>query len=139
VTEEKPSTGAVAWAYNEFIKGDPKRVAHFKVVRAQSALARSVYDIRKKLNMTREALAERSGLTPEIIEDLEESDYDGDWVDVIRKIEQAFAAWVKEVLAPTYKPEQPRQPWDLERGELAALLDTLHQQGVELYSSAGAA
>ena len=54
-----------------------------KLLREQSALAQQIYDIREKLRMTREDLAEFSGLAPEIIEDLEESDHDGDWDEAI--------------------------------------------------------
>jgi hypothetical protein len=50
--------------------------------------------------MTREDLAEYSDLTPEIIEDIEESDYDGDWDEAIEKINSAFHHWFTGVILP---------------------------------------
>jgi DNA-binding XRE family transcriptional regulator len=87
--------------------------------------------------MTREDLAKQSGLTAEIIEDIEESDYDGDWSEAIQRINAAFATWVTKVLGPTYRAQKTRQPWDYNKEKLAALLETLRQKGVKLDSSAG--
>jgi hypothetical protein len=50
--------------------------------------------------MTTEDLAELSGLTPEAIEDMEESDYDGDWDAAIDKINSAFRQWLHNVILP---------------------------------------
>jgi hypothetical protein len=50
--------------------------------------------------MTREDLAEFSGLTAEAIEDLEETDYDGDWDEAINKINSAFRQWFQSVILP---------------------------------------
>ncbi|MBI4963052.1 MAG: hypothetical protein HY913_07245 [Desulfomonile tiedjei] len=100
MNEKKLSTDAVEWAYNRYIKDDPERVAHLELVRKQAALAQQVYDVRNKLRMTREDLAEFSGLTAEAIEDIEESDYDGDWDEAIERINGAFRLWVTDVILP---------------------------------------
>ncbi|MGB6067704.1 MAG: hypothetical protein WBG50_23100 [Desulfomonilaceae bacterium] len=100
MTEGKRSSDAVEWACNQYIKNDPERVAHLELLRKQSALARQIYDIRNRLHMTREDLAEFSGLTPEAIEDLEETDYDGDWDEAVNKINRAFHCWVSDVIIP---------------------------------------
>jgi DNA-binding XRE family transcriptional regulator len=76
MTEKKRSCDAVEWAYNRYIKGKPELEAYFEELGVQSDLAQQVYDIRNKLHMSREDLAEFSGLTSETIEDIEESDYE---------------------------------------------------------------
>lgn len=48
--------------------------------------------------MTREDLAEFSGLTPETVEDIEESDYDGDWEEAVALMNKAFRVWVSDVI-----------------------------------------
>ena len=58
------------------------------------------YDIREKLRMTREDLAQFSGLSAETIEDLEESDYDGDWDEAIKKVNIGFHNWFTNVILP---------------------------------------
>ncbi len=100
MNEKKLSTDAVEWTYNRYIKNDPERVAHVELVRRQAALAQQVYHIRNKLHMTRQDLAEFSGLTPGTIEDIEESDYGGDWDEAIDKINIAFRQWVHNVILP---------------------------------------
>lgn len=100
MTERKRSFDAVDWAYNRYSKGDPEMEAYFEELDVQSALAQQVYDIRDKLHMTREDLAELSGLTTETIEDLEESDYDGDWEEATNRINRAFRQWFTDVILP---------------------------------------
>lgn len=139
MTEKKLSSDAVEWTYKEFIKDDPERVARLELVRARSALARSVYDIRNRLGMTREDLATHSGLTPETIEDIEETDYDGNWDQAIERIKVGFGEWLTDVVAPTYKPNKPEQQNHYRTEELAVLLDTLRQKEIKFHSAGGMA
>lgn len=106
--EKKLSNDAVEWAYNRYIKGDPEQEAYFDELGIQVGIARQIYDIRERLRMTREDLAEFSGLSVETIKEMEETNYDGDWDEAIEKINGAFAAWVTKVLAPSYKVGPPK-------------------------------
>ena len=105
--KKKLSSDAVEWAYNRFIKGKPEREASLAETSRQSDLAQQIYDIRTRFRITREQLAEFSGLTAETIEDLEESDYDGDWDEAIKKINAGFHNWFTKVILPAaqMKPE----------------------------------
>jgi DNA-binding XRE family transcriptional regulator len=94
------SSDAVAWAYNRYIKGNPAREASLEEAGRQADLAQQVYDIRNKLRMTRDDLAAFSGLTPETVEDIEDSDYDGDWDEAVASINRAFRIWVSDVIIP---------------------------------------
>jgi DNA-binding XRE family transcriptional regulator len=100
MTEKKSNCDAAEWAYNRYIKGDPEMEAYFERLDVQSGLAQQIYDIRNRLHMTREELAEFSGLTPEAIEDLEETDYDGDWNEAVDRINHAFRRWFTNVIVP---------------------------------------
>ena len=107
MSEKSQNSDAVEWAYTRYIKGNPEREASFAEASRQSDLAQQIYDIRTKLHMTREDLAEVSGLTSETIEDLEESDYDGDWDEAIKKVNAGFHNWFTNVILPAaqMKPE----------------------------------
>lgn len=107
MSEKRLSTDAVEWAYTRFIKGNPEREASLAEATRQSDLAQRIYDIRKKFRMTRDDLAAYSGLTAETIEDVEESDYDGDWDDAIEKVNAGFHKWFADVILPAarMKPE----------------------------------
>jgi len=96
----KPSSDAHRWMHDRYIKDDPDALAFLKEVRIQADLAGQIYTIRNKLRMSRDDLAEFSGLTAEVIEDLEESDYDGDWEDAIRRVNAAFRSWIASVIIP---------------------------------------
>jgi DNA-binding protein HU-beta len=72
-------------------------------MRVKAGIAQQIYDIRSKFHMTREDLAEFSELTPEIIEDIEDSDYDGDWDEAITRINRAFHHWFTNVILPAAK------------------------------------
>jgi DNA-binding XRE family transcriptional regulator len=98
--EKKLSTDGFQWLYDRYIGDDPERVASLQEELAKAGIASQIYTIRNKLRMSREDLAEFSGLTPEAIEDLEESDYDGSWEDAISLINRAFERWIKEVVIP---------------------------------------
>lgn len=100
MSEKKLSSDAFEWAYNRYIKGKPEQEAAFKEAGRQADLAQQVYDIRNRLHMNREDLAEFSRLTPEMIEDIEETDYDVDWGEAIDKINSAFRRWFQEVIQP---------------------------------------
>lgn len=108
MSEKKRSSDAVEWAYNHYIKGDPEMEQYFEELGVQSELAQQVYEAREKLNMTREQLAEFSGLSPDTIEDLEETDYDGDWEEAIEKVNRGFRNWFTTVILPAARmtPEE---------------------------------
>jgi len=98
--EDRFSSDAHQWMYKRYIKDDPDAQAFLKEVKTQADLAGRIYSIRTKLRMTREDLAEFSGLTPETIEDIEESDYDGDWEEATNRINAAFHHWFTNVIIP---------------------------------------
>lgn len=98
--EKEVSSDAHEWMYDRYVKDDPDARAFLEKVKVQADLAGQVYAIRHKLHMTREDLAELSGLTAEAIEDLEESDYDGDWGEAITRINKAFHHWFTSVIVP---------------------------------------
>ncbi|MFH0823706.1 MAG: hypothetical protein V2B18_13235 [Pseudomonadota bacterium] len=96
MSERRVSDDAVEWIYIHYIKNNPEREERIALVRKRAALACDIYNVRNRLNMTREQLAEFSGLTPQDVEDLEESDYVGSWEDAVGQINRAFERWIKE-------------------------------------------
>ena len=99
------SSDAYQWTYERYIKGDPEIREFLGEVQIQADLSGQIYSIRNKLRMSRDDLAEFSGLTSDAIEDLEESDYDGSWEDVVELINRAFQLWFANVILPTARLE----------------------------------
>ena len=100
MSSRKIITDAYVWSYDRYIKDDPELVEFAAEMRVRGGIAQQIYDIRCKLHMTREDLAELSGMTPDTIEDIEESDYDGDWDEAITRINRAFHHWFTNVILP---------------------------------------
>ncbi|MFH1116118.1 MAG: hypothetical protein V1792_19570 [Pseudomonadota bacterium] len=69
----------------------------------QRRQAQAIADIRAKLQMTQENLAEYSGLSLEVIESVERSDYPSDWNALISRLNRAFQTWATKVIIPTYQ------------------------------------
>jgi len=103
MSEDKREFDAVEWAYDRHVRGDAELEEYYEELGVQADLAQQVYDIRNKLGLTREQLAELSGLTPQVIEDLEETDYDGNWAEAIAAINGAFHRWFTTVILPASK------------------------------------
>jgi DNA-binding protein HU-beta len=106
MSSKKVVTDAYQWSYDRYVKDDAELVEFAREMRIKAGIAQQIYDIRKKLRMTREDLAEYSGLTPEAIEDLEDSDYDGDWEEATRRVNGAFRVWVTDVIVPVARMTQ---------------------------------
>ncbi len=104
--ETKLSNDAVEWAYNRYVKDDPEQEEYFDELGVQMEAAEQIYSIREKLRMSREKLAEFSGLPTETIKNLEETNYDGDWDEAIGRINIAFTEWVNK--APAHKAAPPK-------------------------------
>ncbi len=101
--EKKLSADAHEWMHNRYIKDDLEAQEFLKEVKIQANLAGQIYTVRHRLGMTREQLAEAAGVTPDVIEDLEESDYEGDWEEAIAAINRGFRRWFTTVILPASK------------------------------------
>jgi DNA-binding XRE family transcriptional regulator len=99
------SSDACQWTYERYIKGDPEIQEFLGEVQIKADISGQIYSVRNKLRMSREDLAEFSGLTSDAIEDLEESDYDGSWEDAVERINRAFQLWFANVILPTARLE----------------------------------
>jgi DNA-binding XRE family transcriptional regulator len=60
--------------------------------KVEAILGQAVYEAREEAGLTRDELAERVGVTPDTIEDVEEGDYEGDALTLIGCIAKALKA-----------------------------------------------
>lgn len=106
--EHPPITDGFQWLYTKYIGDDPERLASFQEELVKAEIASRIYAIRTRLRMSRDDLAEFSGLNVEAIEDLEESDYDGSWDEAVEAVNRGFHRWIDEVVLPASRmiPEE---------------------------------
>ena len=73
-----------------FFAGQPERLAEIEDARASAAVARNVYELRTRAKLTQKELAARVGTTPSVISRLEDDDYDGHSLAMLRRIAAAL-------------------------------------------------
>ena len=74
--ERQPTTDAVEILHRLYVENDPEMQRILEAERVKSKIARKVYDFRNEAGLTHEQLAEKVGTTVEIIDNLEETDYE---------------------------------------------------------------
>lgn len=76
----------------QFIKTDKQRIAYEKAYK-DAEIASKIYDLRQQAGLTQKQLAELIGTKQPVISRLEEADYSGHSLEMLRKI--AFALHCK--------------------------------------------
>jgi len=86
----KPTSDAVQIVYRRYFEGHPDRVALLEEERANAAIARQIYELREKAGLTQRELAALVGTTASAICRLEDADYQGHSLAMLRRIAAAL-------------------------------------------------
>ncbi len=89
MTQRKFSSTASKFLYDRYIKGDPRREAHYEEEIINADIARKVYALRTKAGLTQQELAERVGTSKSAICRLEDADYQGHSLSMLKRIAAA--------------------------------------------------
>lgn len=100
VEGKKLSSDAFELIYRRYIKDDPARVASFQEELAKAEIAREIYDLRDQAGLTQEQLADLVGTDASVVEDIEEADYEGDFLAMASRIAIALHRRVEVRLVP---------------------------------------
>ena len=79
---------------------DPEMIKLFEEEEIKLDIAQHIYDLRDSTGQTQEEFGELVGIDPVIIDDLEESDYEGDSLVVLAHIEKALRRHVEVPIKP---------------------------------------
>ena len=96
------TTDSVEILRRRFVEGSPESEALLEEVRADAEVARTIYRLRSGAGLTQQALAERVGTTASVISRLEDADYTGHSLAMLRRIAAALGRRV-EIRFPTVK------------------------------------
>ncbi len=88
--KRKPTTDAVEIMHRRYFEGKPEMMALLEEERANLDIARKIYDLRSKGGLTQKALAKLVGTTPSVISRLEDADYEGHSLSMLRRIAAAL-------------------------------------------------
>lgn len=108
--EKKTSSDAFQWAYGKYIANDPKEVALYEEERIKADIAQTVYDLRNQASFSRKQLADLVGADESVIEDIEEADYEGDFLAMASRIASALHRRVEVRFVPVEGEESVGVP-----------------------------
>lgn len=111
-TKKRPETAdAVEIMHRRYFEGRPERMAMLEEELVNAELSRLVYDLRIGARLTQAQLAKRVGTTQSVISRLEDADYEGHSLAMLRRIGQAVGYVVEIRVRPaTPSPPSPGKP-----------------------------
>ena len=90
MAKKKSTSAALKYVHRRFFAGKPARLAELEEARASAEVARKVYELRTKAKLTQKELAARVGTTASVISRLEDDDYEGHSLAMLRRIASAL-------------------------------------------------
>lgn len=98
--KRKPTTDAVEILHRRYFEGKPEMMALLEEERASAEIARQIYDLRIEAGLTQEELAKLIGISPSVIDQLEEADYEGNALTMMSRIAAVLNKRVEIRFAP---------------------------------------
>ena len=83
-----------------FVEGDAMMEARVRLERDNLNVAQQLYDLRSRADLTQQELAERVGTTASVICRLEDADYEGHSLNMLRRVAAALNCGVEVRLIP---------------------------------------
>jgi DNA-binding XRE family transcriptional regulator len=86
---KKTTTDAVGILHRRYYEGRPGRIAQLEAARSEDELARKISELREQAGLTQAKLAKIVGTTASVISRLEDSDYEGHSLTMLKRIAAA--------------------------------------------------
>jgi DNA-binding XRE family transcriptional regulator len=90
IRKGKPTSNALEIIHRRYYKGKTDRLVALEHERANAGIARDIYALRDKAGLTQRQLAELVGTTASVICRLEDADYEGHSLSMLRRIAAAL-------------------------------------------------
>jgi DNA-binding XRE family transcriptional regulator len=100
VKKRRPTKDAVEILHRRYYEGRPKRIAKLEEARANDEVARKIYALRTEAGLTQRDLAALVGTTASVICRLEDADYEGHSLAMLRRIAAAVKKHVEIRFVP---------------------------------------
>ncbi len=104
MSEKRKTSDAVSILHHLYVKEDPEMQQMLEAERVKSKIARQIYDLRSAAFLTQQQLAEKVSTTIEMIDNLEEADYEdheiGDAFLMLQRIAKALDKQVEFRIVP---------------------------------------
>lgn len=96
----RKTTDALEIIDHIFFKNDPEMQQMYEEELANAEIARSIYDLRTEANLTQHQLAKMIGSSRSVISRLEDSDYEGHSLSMLRRVAKALNKEVRIEFVP---------------------------------------
>lgn len=93
--KRKPTTDAIEILHRRYYEGRPNRIAALAEAEANDSVARKIYALRKAAGLTQQQLAQLVETTTSVICRLEDADYQGHSLAMLRRIANALGKRVE--------------------------------------------
>jgi predicted transcriptional regulator len=91
---------------DKLIGNSPEMAELLEQERANLDIARKIYGLRTKAGLSQAELARKIGTTQSVISRLEDADYEGHSLEMLRRIASAFEKRVEVRFVPSHKLQQ---------------------------------
>jgi DNA-binding XRE family transcriptional regulator len=98
--KRKPTTDAVEIMHRRYFEERPERLQELEEERANTEVARKLFELRQTAGLTQQELAELVGTSPSVICRLEDADYEGHSLSMLRRIAAALGKRVEIRFSP---------------------------------------
>ena len=104
---KKKTSNAVEILHRRYYRGKPDRISQLEEARNEDELARKIYELREQAGLTQARLAQMIGTTESVISRLEDSDYEGHSLKMLKRIAEALNKRVEIRFVPRKEKLQP--------------------------------
>jgi ribosome-binding protein aMBF1 (putative translation factor) len=101
--DNRRTSDAIKILHKRFYAGRPERLAALEEVRANADVAREIHALRRRAGLTQRQLAALVGTAPSVISRLEDADYEGHSMAMLRRIAAALNKRVEIRFVPTHR------------------------------------
>jgi DNA-binding XRE family transcriptional regulator len=101
--KRKGTSDAVEILHRRYYRGKPERIVELERARAEDEVARKIYELREQAGLTQARLAKMVGTTESVISRLEDSEYGGHSLSMLRRIAEAVGKRVEIRFVPRKK------------------------------------
>ena len=106
--KKKFDSEALQHTYDRFIAGDPEQENFYEQALFDTEVASMIYGLRTNAGLSQRALAKRVGTTASVICRLEDADYEGHSLAMLRRIAAALGKRVQIRFVPAPKAKRTR-------------------------------
>lgn len=100
MTKKRTTKDAVKVLHHRYIKGNKKQLESLQRQRENLNIAEMIYNLRTQAGLSQKQLADLVGTTQSVISRLEDADYNGHSLAMLRKIASAFKQKVQVKFVP---------------------------------------